>query len=139
MTSCGDWIVTTPETPTVKGRRGEVWHANFDPPKSRGHEQAEPRPVVIVQTNDLEPLSTVVVVPLTSKLERANFISGVHVPATEAGLPHDSAALCEQVTTIDRRRLAYRYGEMPQQKMREIENALHWVLELPVIFGDSTP
>ena len=91
-----------------------------------------------MQTNDLEPLSTVVVVPLTRNRARADFISGVLVPAAEAGLPDDSVALCEQVTTIDRQRLAHRYGEMSQQKMAEIENALHWVLGLRVIFGNST-
>jgi mRNA interferase MazF len=131
--------VTTPEPPTVKGRRGEVWHANLDPPRTGGHEQAEPRPVIIVQTNDLEPLRTVVVVPLTTNLSRGTFISGVLVPAAETGLPQDSVALCEQVTTIDRQRLAYRRGEMSRRKMREIENALHWVLGLPIIADDSPP
>jgi mRNA-degrading endonuclease toxin of MazEF toxin-antitoxin module len=65
MISRDDWIMTTSDHPTVKGRRGEVWHANLDPAKSGVHEQAESRPVIIVQTNDLEPLSTVVVIPLT--------------------------------------------------------------------------
>ena len=131
--------MTTPEPPTVKGRRGEVWQANLDPPRAGGHEQAEPRPVVIVQTNDLEPLRTVVVVSLTTTLSRSVFISGVLVPAAETGLPHDSVALCEQVTTIDRQRLGYRRGEISQRKMREIENTLHWVLGLPVIADESTP
>jgi len=138
MISRDDWIMTTPDRPTVKGRRGEVWHANLDPAKSGGHEQAESRPVVVVQIDDLEPLSTVVIIPLTRNLDRASSLSGVRVAATEAGLPHDSVALCEQVTTIDRRRLAYRYGEISRPKMREIENALQWILGLPLIFGDPT-
>ena len=36
-----------------------------------GHEQAGRRPVVILQTDHLSPLNTVVVVPLTTQLRHA--------------------------------------------------------------------
>src|ERR1039458_1475345 len=41
-------------------KRGEVWFVNLGLPKE-DHEQAGRRPVVILQTDDLSPLSTVVI------------------------------------------------------------------------------
>jgi mRNA-degrading endonuclease toxin of MazEF toxin-antitoxin module len=50
-------------------KRGEVWLVDLGQPKD--HEQAGQRPAVIFQTDDLSPLSTVVVIPLTKQIRRA--------------------------------------------------------------------
>ncbi len=50
--------------------RGDIYLADLNP--SRGSEQAGIRPVIIVQHNNIDRFtSTVVVIPLTSNLRRA--------------------------------------------------------------------
>ena len=46
--------------------RGEVWFADLGEPRN-DHEQAGRRPVIILQADDLFPLSTVVIIPFTTK------------------------------------------------------------------------
>lgn len=74
-------------------RRGEVWLLDLGQPKD-DHEQAGRRPAVILQTDDLAVLNTVVIVPLTTQSKRAGFASTVWIPANEAGQDRDSVALC---------------------------------------------
>jgi mRNA interferase MazF len=85
-------------------RRGEVWLLDLGQPKD-DHEQAGRRPAVILQTDDLSVLSTVVIVPLTTQSRRAGFASTVWIPANEAGQDRDSVALCHQIRVLDRRKL----------------------------------
>ena len=53
----------------IPAKRGEVWFVDLGMPKD-DHEQAGRRPVVILQTDDLSPLSTVVIIPFTTQLKR---------------------------------------------------------------------
>lgn len=60
---------------------------------SRGLEQAGIRPVVIVQRDNLERFTrTVVGIPLTSNLRRAQVPGTTVIPAGEGGLAQDSVA-----------------------------------------------
>jgi mRNA-degrading endonuclease toxin of MazEF toxin-antitoxin module len=49
--------------------RGEVWFADLGEPRN-DHEQAGRRLVVILQADDLSPLSTVVIIPFTAKTKK---------------------------------------------------------------------
>jgi mRNA-degrading endonuclease toxin of MazEF toxin-antitoxin module len=49
--------------------RGEVWLADLGEPRD-DHEQALRRPVIILQTDDLSPLSTVVIIPFTTTINK---------------------------------------------------------------------
>jgi mRNA-degrading endonuclease toxin of MazEF toxin-antitoxin module len=60
--------------------RGEVWFADLGEPRN-DHEQAGRRPVVILQADDLSPLSTVVIIPFTTKTRKAGLAHTVLVPA----------------------------------------------------------
>jgi mRNA interferase MazF len=111
-------------------RRGEVWLLDLGQPKD-DHEQAGRRPAIILQTNDLSVLSTVVIVPLTTQPKRAGFASTVWIPATDAGLDRDSIALCHQIRVLDRRKLIRRIGELAPERLSEIEVAVAFVLGLP--------
>jgi mRNA interferase MazF len=110
-------------------RRGEVWLLDLGQPKD-DHEQAGRRPAVILQTDDLSVLSTVVIVPLTTQSKRAGFASTVWIPASEAG-DRDSVALCHQIRVLDRRKLIRRIGELAPERLSEIEVAVAFVLGLP--------
>ena len=80
-------------------KRGEVWLIDLGISKE-DHEQAGRRPAVVLQTDHLAPLSTVVIVSLTTQLKRAGATNNVLIPATEAGLDSDSVALCHQIRAL---------------------------------------
>jgi mRNA interferase MazF len=88
-------------------KRGEVWLVDLGQPKG-DHEQAGRRPAVIFQTDDLSPLSTVVIIPLTTQTKRAGFSNTVWIPAKDGGQNQDSVALCHQIRALDRRKLSTR-------------------------------
>ena len=110
--------------------RGEVWFADLGEPRN-GHEQAGRRPVIIIQTDDLSPLSTVVIVPLTTKTRKGGLADTVLVPAKEAGQEHDSVALCAQIRALDRRKLKFKIGELTPGRLSEVERAVAFVTGLP--------
>lgn len=114
-----------------KGSRGEIWRANLGDPI--GPEQAGTRPVLILQTADLDSLRTVVVVPLTTNPDQAAFATGIQFLAGEAGLPKTSVALCHQVMVTTRDKLADLYGVASPERLMEVEKAVAWVLGLPAL------
>lgn len=111
-------------------KRGEIWLVDLGQPKE-DHEQAGRRPAIIFQTDDLSPLSTVVIIPLTKQSKRAGFANTVLIPAREAGQDHDSVALCHQIRALDRRKLIHKIGELAPVRLSEIELAVVFVLGLP--------
>ena len=65
-------------------KRGDVWLVDLGQ-RQEYHEPAGQRPAIIFQTDDLSPLNTVVVIPLTTQLTRAGFANTVLITAQEAG------------------------------------------------------
>lgn len=65
------------------------------------------RPVVVVQSDSFNRshIPTVVVVPLTARIELARAPGNVLVPARASGLPTDTVALVSAIHAIERRRL----------------------------------
>jgi mRNA interferase MazF len=111
-------------------KRGELWFADLVEP-GNDHEQAGRRPVAILQTDDLSPLSTVVIIPFATQLKTAGLAHTVLVPAKEAGQERDSVALCHQIRALDRRKLTHRIGKLYPERLSEIELAAAFVLGLP--------
>jgi len=95
----------------TSARRGEIWLVDLGQPQQQNHAQAGRRPAVIFQTDDL-PLSTIVIIPLTTQSKRAGVANTVWIPAREAGQDHDSVALCHQIRALDRRKLCIRSGRL---------------------------
>ncbi|MBI1918871.1 MAG: type II toxin-antitoxin system PemK/MazF family toxin [Planctomycetes bacterium] len=109
--------------------RGEVWRADLSP--SRGTEQAGVRPVLVVQNDRANAASPhTIIVPFTSRIRQRLLPSHVFVPAGEGGLTQDSVALCEQIRVIDLDRLLSKLGDLPAQRMQEVDNALRAILDL---------
>ena len=81
-------------------RRGEVWWADLGP--YRPQEQTGRRPVIIWQSNALiRTLRSVLVIPLTTNLDRANLAGTAIVEASpELGLREDSVALAFQIRAV---------------------------------------
>lgn len=108
-------------------RRGQVHFAMLEP--VIGSEQGGRRPVIVV-SNDMGNRhgSTVVVVPITTG-QKAVLPTHVRVGG-RAGLDARSIALCEQVRTVDKRRLSAPLGKIGAQGMALIGAALETELGL---------
>jgi mRNA interferase MazF len=110
-------------------QKGDVYRADLNPVV--GSEQAGLRPVVVVQNSVLNrPTRTVVVVPFTTNLRRAELPSGVLIPHGEGGLDQDSVALCHQVRVLDKSRLTTRLGKLALASIAKIDETLKFVMDL---------
>jgi len=103
--------------------RGEIFLLNFSP--ATGREMTGVHPSIIVQ-NDLGNRFSdlTIVVAVTSNLRVASLPVGVFLPAGMGGLHRDSAAHCGHLYTVDKSRLGVKIGELPADKMVEINEAL---------------
>ena len=110
--------------------RGEIWLINLDP--TIGAEIKKTRPAVIVSSDAVGVLPLKVIVPLTDWKERyaiARWMVLVE-PSTQNGLDKRSAADTFQVRSLARERLVHRLGQMEDERMSEIAEALALVLEI---------
>src|SRR5437588_12696126 len=84
----------------VEARRGEVWWADLGAYRPR--EQTGRRPIVIWQSDTLtRALQSVLVVPLTTNLDRANLAGTALISSSStSGPPEDSVALAFQMRAI---------------------------------------
>lgn len=96
-----------------------------------GSEQGGLRPVLIVQNDTGNRCSpTVVVLAITSQLQKARLPTHVALQAAGHGLQRDSVILAEQVRTLDKRRLRERIGRLSEEEMRSVARALRVELGL---------
>ena len=104
-------------------RRGDV-HSLASPSRSRGNEQRGRRYAVVVQTDLLNELSTVVVAPTSTSALAAVFRPEVEVAGRR------TLVLTEQIRALDRSRLGRRVGTLAQTELRAVDDALKLVLGL---------
>jgi mRNA interferase MazF len=108
--------------------RGEVWMLNFDP--TRGHEQAETRPGLILSVDAFNagPADLVIVLPITSRSKGVR--SHVAVQPSEGGLTMASYIKCEDVRSVSKERLHRRVGEISAKTLADVEDKLRILLGL---------
>jgi mRNA interferase MazF len=108
---------------TAYPKRGEVYFVNFDP--TVGAEIRKTRPALILQ-NDIgnrnSPIT--IVAAITSQFDQPLYPTEVLVKAGGAGLPKDSVVLCNQIRSIDKRRLVKRIGALRGDTLLRVERAL---------------
>ena len=104
-------------------KRGDIYFANLDP--VIGSEQGGVRPVLIIQ-NDLgnRVSSTVIILPLTSRMGKAPLRTHVPITPPQGGVRRPSIILCEQVRTLEKSRLRQFLGTLGGDKMALVERAL---------------
>jgi mRNA interferase MazF len=102
--------------------RGEIFLVCLDP--TIGSEINKTRPALVI-SNDINNKysSTVTVIPITSNVEKVFPFELLFSPA-QSGLPKASKVKCNQIRTIDKRRLIKRLGKISVETMREVEDAL---------------
>ena len=103
--------------------RGDIFIADLDPVV--GSEQGGVRPVVIVQNDRGNRFSpTVIAAAMTSKLGKADLPTHAWVSAHDSGLKCDSLVLCEQLRTLEKRRLRAKAGHIGGLALRRVDAAL---------------
>ena len=104
-------------------KRGEIYFADLDP--VIGSEQGGMRPVLIIQNdlgNRFSP--TVIVLPLTSRINKTPLPTHVPLLPPQGGVRRPSIILCEQVRTLEKSRLTRYLGHLSPEKMGLVEKAL---------------
>jgi mRNA interferase MazF len=110
-------------------RRGEIYWLELPP--GSGSEQTGRRPVLIIQNDAGNQFSsTTIVVAITSQSRRQRYPFHVPFTADEGGLSLSGIVMCEQVQTVDQRRLGHMAGTFSDGRMREVEAALRLSLGL---------
>ena len=101
-------------------RHGDIHRVRFG--RGTGHEQAGERPAVILQTNAMASLSTVIVAPLSASAPDAPFRPAVTVGGTA------SRMLAEQMRAVDVGRVGKRLGHLSADESVDVNTAVRLVL-----------
>lgn len=113
--------------------RGDIVLVQLPRPAGQsGREQFGTRPAIIVQSDTASTnLSTVLLVPLTSRPGAARFPGSFTVPATDTnGLDVESVVLTHQLRAIDRRRVQQVLGRLARDHMARLESEIRSLLGL---------
>jgi mRNA interferase MazF len=103
-------------------RRGDIYLVTFD--STVGHEIQKTRPAVVIQndiSNQWSPIT--IVAAVSSQFGDPPHVREVLLPA-RAGLPKASAAILNQIRSVDRKRLVKKLGSLDAATMRKIDQAL---------------
>lgn len=103
-------------------KRGEIWWVDFPPPAGR-------RPAVLISRNQAYRVRTAVtVVPLTQTIRKIPS----EVPLGKAdGVPRQSVANADNVTTVAKARLQQYLATLSVAKLGALEQAIKFSLDLP--------
>lgn len=117
-------------------KRGEVYFIRIPAGSTTIHEIKFSRPGVIVSTDELNgDLHTVNVVFLSTAAAERHDIPADRHPQVFTGKP--SAAICEQVTTVDESRLGSLICRLTDEEMESIDSALLHCLGLSLPADDD--
>lgn len=103
-------------------KRGEIWWANLG--AYRPQEQTGRRPVIVWQSDTLTRLlQSVLVVPVTTNLDRAKLAGTALIAASDGALTADSVALAFQMRAIPKSSLSTRIRALTDEELAELELA----------------
>lgn len=102
-------------------RRGDVYYADLSPVV--GSEQGGVRPVVVVQNDKGNRYSkTIIVAPISKKMSKPPIPT--HVVFSDDSLSYVSMILCEQLRTIDKKRLGQWICTLDHKTIDKIDRAI---------------
>lgn len=83
----------------------------------------KPRPALVIQSDLLQDLQSVVLCPITSELRDAAFRVTVE-PTPANGLRALSQVMADKISTLPRHKLGEPFGRLDDDRMRAVERAL---------------
>jgi mRNA interferase MazF len=105
-------------------RRGDIYLVSFDP--TVGHEIQKTRPALVIQndiSNEHSPIT--IVAAISSQFGNPPRPREAPIPAgSRTGLAQPSAAILNQIRSIDRTRLRKRLGAVDAMTMRRVDEAI---------------
>lgn len=108
-------------------RRGDVYYADLSPVV--GSEQGGVRPVVVVQNDKGNRYSkTIIVAPISKKMSKPPIPT--HVIFSDDSLSYVSMILCEQLRTIDMKRLGQWICTLDEKTLEKINRAIRVSLSI---------
>lgn len=108
-------------------RRGDVYYADLSPVV--GSEQGGVRPVVVVQNDKGNRYSkTIIIAPISKKMSKPPIPT--HVVFSDASLSYVSMILCEQLRTIDKKRLGQWICTLDDKTIEKINHAIRVSLNI---------
>lgn len=105
-------------------RRGEIYYIKKCESRTTGSEIWSNRHAVIVSANHINKYSQVVQVVYITTTDKSD--SPVHVDISTNFLSR--TALCEQITPVDKSRIAEYKGSLTPCQMKKIDKAMAWNL-----------
>ena len=108
-------------------RRGDEYYADLSPVV--GSEQGGVRPVVVVQNDKGNRYSkTIIVAPISKKMSKPPIPT--HVIFSDDSLSYVSMILCEQLRTIDKKRLGQWICTLDEKTLEKINRAIRVSLSI---------
>ena len=103
--------------------RGDIYLAALDP--VIGREIAKTQPVVVVSNNlNNKHGGTITVLPLTSQKLKKVYPFEILLSKGNANLPKESKVKADQIRTLDKRRLIKRFGQLTEEQITLIDEAI---------------
>lgn len=100
-------------------KRGEVWTV-----AGGASYAAKPRPVVIVQADGFTQTDSITVCPITSDPAELPLFRVQLEPSKANGLRSDSRVMADKVTTVRKRYLGRKIGELSGDQMAQVGRVL---------------
>lgn len=107
-----------------------MWWADLGEPSGSGPGRRRPVVVVSADSFNRSRIATVVVAIVTSNTALSAAPGNVELGASSAGLGKESVVNVSQLTTLDKRMLTERAGELPLAKLGEIDAGIRLSLGL---------
>jgi len=108
--------------------RGEIYLVNWE--AGRGNEQAGIRPALVIQNDIGNKYSSTTIVAAISTKTGNKYPFQVTVEPQDSGLNELSIVKLDQILTVSKERLVKKAGKLAEQKMAEVDKAIHLSLGL---------
>jgi len=113
--------------------RGEIYLVCLDPTIGSGINKTRPALIISNDINN-QVAQTITVIPITSNVEKIYPFEAL-LPSQDSRLLKSSKAKCNQIRTIDKKRLIKSLGKISIEKLKEIEKSL--LIHLGVYFKNN--
>lgn len=109
--------------------QGDIFWVDLGPPIGSGPGFEHPHVVVQNDIFNRSRINTTLICSITSNLKWAQSPGNVLLKAGEGDLPKESVVIISQLYTVDKTHLGEYIGTLSSERVREILNGIHRLLE----------